>query len=142
MSDAGYTKQRFRAPVPDNFRNGRRARFRFYNGFTLIELLVVIAVIAILAAILFPVFVKAKLSSQQTKCLSNLRQTVSAWMMYADNNNGRACPAYYTNSGCQYNWDMTFGPNVRRPGLLGAYLRNNEIKTCPSYRANASTSPS
>ena len=53
------------------------------RGFTLIELLVVIAIIAILAAILFPVFAQARESARQTSCLSNLRQIGAANMMYA-----------------------------------------------------------
>jgi prepilin-type N-terminal cleavage/methylation domain-containing protein len=60
-------------------RNARR-------GFTLIELLVVIAIIAILAAILFPVFAKAREKARQTKCLSNQRQIALACMMYAQDN--------------------------------------------------------
>ena len=54
------------------------------TGFTLIELLVVIAIIAILAAILFPVFAKAREKARQTSCLSNLKQMQLAQMMYAD----------------------------------------------------------
>jgi len=57
------------------------------RGFTLIELLVVIAIIAILAAILFPVFAKAREKARQTKCISNLRQIVLAAQMYAQENN-------------------------------------------------------
>jgi len=54
------------------------------KGFTLIELLVVIAIIAILAAILFPVFAQARSKARQASCLSNTRQIALAMLMYAD----------------------------------------------------------
>ena len=53
------------------------------SGFTLIELLVVIAIIAILAAILFPVFARARESARRTSCISNLKQLALGTMMYA-----------------------------------------------------------
>lgn len=53
------------------------------RGFTLIELLVVIAIIAILAAILFPVFAQAREKARQSACLSNMKQVSTALMMYA-----------------------------------------------------------
>jgi prepilin-type N-terminal cleavage/methylation domain-containing protein len=56
------------------------------NGFTLIELLVVIAIIAILAAILFPVFAQARAKARQTQCLNNMRQIGMAVQMYLNDN--------------------------------------------------------
>jgi prepilin-type N-terminal cleavage/methylation domain-containing protein len=58
------------------------------SGFTLIELLVVIAIIAILAAILFPVFVSAREKARQSTCLNNMGQLGKAFRMYIDDNNG------------------------------------------------------
>ena len=58
------------------------------NGFTLIELLVVIAIIAILAAILFPVFAKARERARTSNCLSNLRQISLANVQYLQDNAG------------------------------------------------------
>jgi prepilin-type N-terminal cleavage/methylation domain-containing protein/prepilin-type processing-associated H-X9-DG protein len=59
------------------------------KAFTLIELLVVIAIIAILAAILFPVFVNAREKARQTSCLSNMSQLTKSFKLYIDDNNSR-----------------------------------------------------
>ena len=59
------------------------------RGFTLIELLVVIAIIAILAAILFPVFAKARDKARQSKCMSNVRQMLVALQIYVQDHNSR-----------------------------------------------------
>ena len=66
------------------------------SGFTLIELLVVIAIIAILAAILFPVFAKARQSARRTACLSNVKQLGLNWMMYVQDNDEQFPPSNTT----------------------------------------------
>jgi prepilin-type N-terminal cleavage/methylation domain-containing protein/prepilin-type processing-associated H-X9-DG protein len=89
------------------------------RGFTLIELLVVIAIIAILAAILFPVFAKARAKARTAGCASNQRQIAMALIMYAGDYDGNfpynaCCPA-----GSRVLWqDMlaSYGPNVNRWG--------------------------
>jgi prepilin-type N-terminal cleavage/methylation domain-containing protein len=65
------------------------------RAFTLIELLVVIAIIAILAAILFPVFAQAKLAAKKTQDLSNQKQIVTAIMLYANDNEDRTCATHH-----------------------------------------------
>jgi len=73
------------------------------RGFTLIELLVVIAIIAILAAILFPVFAQARKKAQQTACLNNVRQLAQACIMYASDWEQRL-PNTFNRQGEGYDW--------------------------------------
>lgn len=93
------------------------------NGFTLIELLVVIAIIAILAAILFPVFARAREKARQTSCLSNTKQLGLAFMMYAQDYDETLIPL--ANGG--------YGV-ARRPWytLIQPYIKNEQILVCPS----------
>lgn len=95
---------------------------RSLRGFTLIELLVVIAIIAILAAILFPVFTKAKDSAQKTTCMNNLRQICSAWSIYVDQADG-VCPSLVNNAAGK-SWMQELYPFVKNVGVFGCPSSN------------------
>src|ERR1700722_7151707 len=102
------------------------------RGFTLIELLVVIAIIAILAAILFPVFAQARAQARKTTCLSNNKQVGLAVLMYVQD--------YDENIPLLYVPDYTFNLEDMIPGNPGAmswhnlvqpYTKNYQMMVCP-----------
>jgi len=98
------------------------------RGFTLIELLVVIAIIAILAAILFPVFARAREKARQTSCLSNLKQLALGHLMYAqdyDEKFMKQQPCFNGTNG----W--TYGAG-RWQDVLQPYIKNTQLQACPS----------
>ncbi|MGD9494668.1 MAG: prepilin-type N-terminal cleavage/methylation domain-containing protein [Armatimonadota bacterium] len=100
------------------------------RGFTLIELLVVIAIIAILAAILFPVFARAREKAKQSSCLSNTKQLILATMQYATDYDDRL-PASYQPLGTTI--PETGGAYTYWFWLLQPYIKNQQILACPSY---------
>jgi len=98
------------------------------KGFTLIELLVVIAIIAILAAILFPVFARAREKARQTSCLSNVKQLDLGILMYAGDNDEKVC-RWATPCGGSGRDGLNNAPPWM---VLNPYIKNWQVWSCPS----------
>jgi len=94
------------------------------RAFTLIELLVVIAIIAILAAILFPVFAQAKESAKKSACLSNVKQLILGATMYAGDYDDVFSPSEYGGNG-----DPVTNPHITWTTITMPYIKNGDFNT-------------
>ena len=101
------------------------------RGFTLIELLVVIAIIAVLAAILFPVFASAREKAHQTSCLNNQRQICLALMMYAQDHNQMFPLAATAWSDLNIAPGLLVCPSAKRPLPPTSYGFSNALSNMP-----------
>ena len=121
-------------------------------GFTLIELLVVIAIIAILAAILFPVFARAREKARQSSCLSNIKQLGLGMLMYVQDYDERSPNGRYIAGGAAgpmnngsnmhngWAWMVNAGwrdvsrvpSQVFHRDIVSPYIKNNQLWLCPS----------
>src|SRR5215475_8241993 len=106
-------------------------RLHRFQGFTLIELLVVIAIIAVLAAILFPVFAQAREKARQTSCASNTRQLSLGVLMYAQDYDETLVPTQILSPE---------GDGDLWPTLVQPYIKNDQVRRCPSDRQAQSNS--
>jgi len=119
-------------PLGDLRRAGR--------GFTLIELLVVIAIIAILAAILFPVFARARAKARQTSCLSNMKQLGLSIMMYAQDNDEQNPAGVMTTTGVDPYTNVPHPNDKPSDGfypwnaVVYPYMKNADILYCPEEK--------
>ncbi len=94
----------------------------FRSGFTLVELLVVIAIISILAAILFPVFARARENARKTSCLSNVKQMGLALTQYVQDYDGAYPMGSYSQGGVKLRWADAIQP----------YAKSRQLFLCPS----------
>jgi len=100
-----------------------KRQVRTNKGFTLIELLVVIAIIAILAAILFPVFARARENARRASCSSNLKQIGLGLMQYTQDYDEQLVPIAWPNGGNGVGqW----------PQLIQPYVKSTQLFQCPS----------
>jgi prepilin-type N-terminal cleavage/methylation domain-containing protein/prepilin-type processing-associated H-X9-DG protein len=129
-----------------------RMTARRRTGFTLIELLVVIAIIGILAAMVFPVFARARESARKAVCLSNVKNLALAIQMYLSDHNDTFPPSEHRQEAYEYFatgpgggdpaedchdiWHMVnfANPYLRWPVILDEYVRNREVWQCPSAK--------
>ena len=119
-------------------------------GFTLIELLVVIAIIAILAAILFPVFARAREAARKASCQSNLKQIATGFIMYTQDYDENMPP--WTGNARGVYPGGSFGLQHMYPSLVGPYIKNGvevinpaagsgnlgQVWACPSSKSGPS----
>jgi len=117
------------------------------RGFTLIELLVVIAIIGILAAMVFPVFARARESARKVVCLSNVKNIALALQMYLGDNNDTLPPTESGQAARDYvlavkgEWSECTGgkawqmnPYLRWPVIMDEYVKNRDVWRCPSAK--------
>lgn len=102
------------------------------RAFTLIELLVVIAIIAILAAILFPVFAQAKEAAKKTSCLANTKQIGTALFLYAGDSDDTLCQTSWESDLTRQSFNPSGTYQIHWTYLMQPYIKNWDMFVCPS----------
>src|SRR5687768_15979194 len=104
-----------------------------HKGFTLIELLVVIAIIAILAAILFPGFARARENARRASCQSNLKNLSLAWIQYTQDYDNKFMPISVADGpSTPIPWNYNTSGIIVWDKLIQPYVKSTQILSCPS----------
>lgn len=142
----GFRHLAFNTKYERRMKLSRQIRFKRSQAFTLIKLLVVIAIIAILAAMLLPALSKAKQRAQGIQCVNNGKQFVTAWIMFADDNQdllvanvGNPTPPSAYGWATNQTWcagDMSYQPEQTlqdpiKNALLYPYIKSLGLYKCP-----------
>jgi prepilin-type N-terminal cleavage/methylation domain-containing protein/prepilin-type processing-associated H-X9-DG protein len=123
-------------------RLGKRAdfdgnvKFMQKRAFTLIELLVVIAIIAILAAILFPVFAQAREKARQASCLSNQKQIATGLLMYSQDYDELLLMGFWKTTSGSGSASQTL---CSWPAMIQPYIKSTQVFQCPSTPRSVSS---
>lgn len=102
-------------------------------GFTLIEILVVISIIAILAAILFPVFARVRENARRSSCQSNLKQIGLGLLQYSGDYSDKLVRAWYGNGHGDYNGGSNAADRYKWMDAIQPYVKSEQVFNCPSH---------
>jgi prepilin-type N-terminal cleavage/methylation domain-containing protein/prepilin-type processing-associated H-X9-DG protein len=120
------------APMRARNSMGRSVQRKRTKGFTLIELLVVIAIIAILAAILFPVFARARENARRASCQSNLKQIGLGLLQYAQDYDEQFASTQYGPTNVNEHWYSDNSNVYKWMDAIYPYVKSEQIFDCPS----------
>ena len=123
------------SPVSEPTRSYSNRDQHASTGFSQVDLLTVVVMLVLLAFLLTPALARTRVSDQAFQCRNNLRQLISGWRMFADDNSGSLCDPFYWVQGTEnYNGNNPDNTNISYlvNGYLGPYVRNPAVYKCPA----------
>lgn len=118
-----------------NSRAHKKGDLPIKTGFTLIEILVVIAIIAILAAILFPVFARVRENARRSSCQSNLKQIGLALLQYSGDYDDKLVRSWYGRGNGNFSGGSNASDRYKWMDAAQPYIKSEQVFNCPSHAA-------